>query len=96
MGFELASAALMPLAPPPVQAPCDAGGQAPIFHSAWNMKQQQTRGAQQCAQLYTRGHRGSVSTPGARRASFFFLPLPTRNCFCPHLTKQFGVPSCCI
>ena len=34
---------------------------------------------------------GSVSAPG-----IFFEPLPTRACFCPHLTKQFGVPSRCV
>ena len=27
------------------------------------------------------------------RARHLFLPFPTRACFCPHLTKQFGVPS---
>ena len=32
--------------------------------------------------------RESVSAPG-----IFFLPFPTRACFCFHLTKQFGVPS---
>ena len=31
---------------------------------------------------------GSISALG-----IFFGPFPTRACFCPHLTKQFGVPS---
>ena len=32
-----------------------------------------------------------VGAPG-----IFFLPFPTRACFCPHLTKQFGLPSHCV
>ena len=35
---------------------------------------------------------GGSSAPGAHRASFF-LPFPTCAHCCPHLTKQFGVPS---
>ena len=32
----------------------------------------------------------------ARARHPFFLPFPTRACFHPHLTKQFGVPSRCV
>ena len=38
---------------------------------------------------------GSISAPGTHRAGaghLFFLPFPTRACFCPHLTKQSGAP----
>ena len=39
---------------------------------------------------------GGVLARRARAGHLFFLPFPTRACFCPHLTKQFGVPSRCV
>ena len=42
----------------------------------------------QCHKVFWITKWGSVSAPG-----IFFLPFPTRACFCPHLTKQSGVPS---